>query len=187
MLCFSLLNCLDQRRHYFEQVAHDSIVGRFEDRRVFVFVDGYHHFRPFHSDEVLDGAGDADGEVYLGRDGLAGTADLALHGEPAVVADRARGGEFGSKNLRQFFDNGQIVFFLDTATDGDDEFGGAQIDGALGFAERLIRLAADLGGVELRGECFDGGGSRGGWFQRTKGAGLDGGEPDSGLLQQPRR
>src|SRR5215469_16017095 len=75
-----------------EEVAYDSVVGYLEDGGVFVFVDGDDGLGALHADEVLDGSGDADGEIELRGDGLAGGADLALHGEPAVVADRAGGG-----------------------------------------------------------------------------------------------
>ena len=36
---------------------------------------------------------------------MSGTADLAFHREPARVADRARGGEFGSECLREILDD----------------------------------------------------------------------------------
>ena len=49
--------------------------------------------RFFHADDVLDGSADAEGQIELGGDGLAGAANLAVEGQPAVIAD-------GSARLR---------------------------------------------------------------------------------------
>ena len=57
--------------HYFKEIAYDAVVGYFKDGGVLVFVDGYVALRAFHSDEVLDGSADADGDVDLGGYGLA--------------------------------------------------------------------------------------------------------------------
>ena len=81
-------------------------------------IDG---LRPFHANQMLDGSGDADGEIELGRDGLAGAADLALHGKPAVVADGARGGEFGAERLGELLDERDVLLLADAAADGDDD------------------------------------------------------------------
>jgi hypothetical protein len=70
---------------------------------------------------VLDGSADADGEVDFGRDGLAGAADLALHGQPAVVADGAGGGQFRAEGGGQLLDDREVGFFLDAAAYGDED------------------------------------------------------------------
>ena len=64
----------------FEEIADDAVIRDLEDGRIFILIDGHDALRAFHADQVLDGSADADGEVDLGRDGLAGAADLALHG-----------------------------------------------------------------------------------------------------------
>ena len=61
---------------------------------------------------MLDGAGDADGKVELGRDGLAGAADLALDGKPAVVADGTGCGEFCAECGGEVLDERKIVCSL---------------------------------------------------------------------------
>ena len=53
-----------------------------------------------HADQVLDRAGDPERDVQLRRHGLPGTADLALHGQPAGVADGTRGRQLGAERLR---------------------------------------------------------------------------------------
>src|SRR3989441_12466048 len=85
----------DQNAHIYE-VADDGVVGDFEDGSVLVFVDGDDGARAFHAHDVLDGAADAEGKIELGRDGLAGAANLALHGKPAFIADGPGGGDFAA-------------------------------------------------------------------------------------------
>ena len=92
-----------QRRHDFEQIADDSVIGHFEDRSVGIFVDRDDGLRALHPHQVLNRAGDADGDVDLGRHRLAGAADLPLHGKPSRVADRPRRGQFGAERLGQLF------------------------------------------------------------------------------------
>ena len=69
------------------EVADDGVVGLGDHGRVLVGVDGQHPLGRHHPDPVLDGAGDAAGDVELGRDALAGLADLVGVGTPAVVGD----------------------------------------------------------------------------------------------------
>src|ERR1700681_2360295 len=51
------------------------VVGDLEDRRLFVLVDGHDDFRILHAGEVLDRARNADRDVKLGRNNLAGLAN----------------------------------------------------------------------------------------------------------------
>ena len=73
---------------------------------------------------------------------MAGGADLAIHGEPSVVADGARGCEFAADCVGQLFGQVDIFLLLDAASDGDDDLGLGQIDGLLGFFENFLRLVA---------------------------------------------
>src|SRR4029453_2515306 len=68
-----------------EQVPHHPEVGDGEDRRVGVLVHRDDRLGGLHPGPVLDGPGDADGHVQLGRDRLAGLPDLVLVGVPAGV------------------------------------------------------------------------------------------------------
>src|SRR5438132_4582626 len=85
-----LLELLRQLRHDLEQVADDAVVGDLEDRRLGILVDRDDGARALHPHEMLDGAGDAEGDVELGRHRLTRAPDLPLHRQPAVVADRTR-------------------------------------------------------------------------------------------------
>ena len=161
---FALLLCgfdgLGEGGDYFEEVADDAVVGYFKDGGVGVFVDGYDALGTLHADEVLDGAADSYSEIELGGDGLAGTADLALHGEPAVVADGAGGGELGSEGVGELLDDGDVVGVFDAAADADDERSSPEVDGLRAAAEGRAGGGSDLGGLDLRLEWQDGGLSR---------------------------
>ncbi len=65
-----------------EEVGDDAVIGDLEDGRFGVFVDGGDELGAGHARKVLDGAGDAEGHVEVGRDGLAGLADLVLVADP---------------------------------------------------------------------------------------------------------
>ena len=76
-----------------------------------------------HADDVLDGAGDAERDVELRRDRLARAADLALHRQPAGVADRPRRGELGAERLGELLRDRHVFLSLDAAADRDDALG----------------------------------------------------------------
>src|SRR5262245_35422862 len=65
-----------ERRHRLEEVRDQADIGDLEDRRLLVLVDGHDDLRVLHSGQMLDRAGDADGDIELGRHDLAGLADL---------------------------------------------------------------------------------------------------------------
>src|SRR5439155_26680406 len=75
-------------------------------------------------------------------------ADLAVHGQPAAVADRPRGADFRPRRVGQL--PGQLDVFarLDAASHGDDDLGLGQIYRLLGLAEALARPSPYL----LRGQ-----------------------------------
>src|SRR4051812_22778745 len=76
---------LSQFRDDFEQVAHEADVRHLKDRRLLVLVDGDDGLGVLHSGEVLDRARNADGNVEVGGDDLAGLADLIVIGRVARV------------------------------------------------------------------------------------------------------
>src|SRR5882762_4279351 len=50
-------------RDHIEKITDDAVIRHFEDRRVFVLVDRDDHLGRAHAGEVLDRAGNADGDV----------------------------------------------------------------------------------------------------------------------------
>src|SRR5690606_2565875 len=67
-----------QLRQDREQVAHQANVGDLEDRRLRVLVDRHDRAGVLDARQVLDSAGNADGQVQLRGDDLAGLTDLHL-------------------------------------------------------------------------------------------------------------
>jgi peptidoglycan/LPS O-acetylase OafA/YrhL len=63
-------NGFGEGRKHLKEVAGDADVGDFEDRRVGVLIDRHDALGAFHAHQVLDGAGDAHGQIELRRDGL---------------------------------------------------------------------------------------------------------------------
>src|SRR5712692_5224824 len=58
-------------RQRLEQIGDETVVGDLEDRSLLVLVDGDDHLRILHAGEVLDGAGNPDRDIELGRHDLA--------------------------------------------------------------------------------------------------------------------
>src|SRR5215468_3094089 len=91
LLFQELLELRGEQRDDLEQVAHDPIVRDLEDGRLGVLVHGHDHLGGPHAGQVLDGPGDAEAEVELGRDGATGLADLEAVRSPPSVHRRPRG------------------------------------------------------------------------------------------------
>src|SRR5678816_913191 len=68
----------DQFGYRGEEIGFEPVVGDAEDRRLGILVDRDDHLRILHASEVLDGTADADGDVELRRDDLAGLTDLPI-------------------------------------------------------------------------------------------------------------
>src|SRR5262249_49822110 len=94
-----LVQFRDHRGNDFEQIPDDTVVRDLEDRRFGILVDRDDRTGSLHTDEVLDGPGDAERHVELRRDGLPGAADLSIHRQPAGVADRTRRRDLGAHRL----------------------------------------------------------------------------------------
>ncbi len=80
-----------------KQIADQAVVGDLEDRRFLVLVDGDDDLGVLHAGQMLDGAGDADGDVELGRHHLAGLADLLVVRRVAGIDRGARGADGGAE------------------------------------------------------------------------------------------
>src|SRR5439155_15523813 len=81
----SRFQSIDERRHDLEQIADDAVVRNLEDRRVGILVDGNDRVGAFHTDQMLNGAGDSEREVELWRNRLTRASDLSLHRQPAGI------------------------------------------------------------------------------------------------------
>src|SRR5215469_17372744 len=81
------LQLFGESGHDFENVCDHAVIGDLEDGRVLVFVYRHNRARALHADNVLNRAADSQGEIQFRRHRLAGTADLTIHRQPALVAD----------------------------------------------------------------------------------------------------
>src|SRR5919201_1777812 len=122
------LHRLGQLGHDLVQVTDDAEVGELEDRRVRVLVDRDDVLRVLHAHLVLDGAGDARGEVELGRHRLAGLADLAGVGEPARVHNGARRGDRATEGAGQLLELLEALGLAEAAAAGDEHLGVLDVD-----------------------------------------------------------
>src|SRR5215831_18229955 len=77
-------------RNDLEQVADETVIRYFEDRRLAVLVDGDDGARVLDASEVLDRPGDSHRDVQLRRNDLAGLADLHFIRRIARIHRRAR-------------------------------------------------------------------------------------------------
>src|SRR3954462_1838773 len=96
-------------RHHLEQVADQAVIGHLEDRRLLVLVDGDDDLAVLHAGQVLDGARDADGDVEVGCDDLAGLADLVVVRRIAGIDRGARGAHRGTEQVGDALDDVEVL------------------------------------------------------------------------------
>src|SRR6266478_2112783 len=140
-----------QRGHNLEDVADHAIIGNLKNRRVLVLVDSHDGARAFHSHNVLDCPADAQRQVQLRRHGLSRAADLPLHRQPTLIADRARRGDFCAQRLGQRFRVRNIFRRFDPAANRHNQRRLCQIHRGLRFLEQIERLGADLLRLQING------------------------------------
>src|SRR5690606_17567271 len=105
------------------------------DRRFLVLVDGDDGLRILHAGEVLDRARDADRDIDLRGDDLAGLADLIVVGDIARVHRRAARADARAELVGERFDDRvEILAVLERAAARDDDLGRGQL-GPLGFGD----------------------------------------------------
>ena len=105
------------------QVAHHAVVGEGEDGRVRIAVDGHDALGALHARPVLDGAGDAAGDVELRRHGLARLPHLRLMMHPAGVDHRPAGAHRGAQRVGQVLDELEVLGTAHPAATGHHDGG----------------------------------------------------------------
>src|SRR5450432_84537 len=138
-------------------MSHYRHIRNFKNRSFGVFINCDYRACAFHSDDVLNSPADPERKIQLGRNGLAGGADLAVHGEPAVVADGAGGGEFSAEGGGELLGEVDVFLFLDAAAHGDDDFGLGEVDSLFGFLEPVFRVIAGWVEGDSKGFYWRGG------------------------------
>jgi hypothetical protein len=147
---------LDELGNGGEEILLETVVGDAEDRRLGILVDRDDDLRVLHPGEVLDRAADADGDVELRRDDLAGLPDLPVVGRIAGVYRGAARAERGAELVgerRQ--DLVELVARAERAAARDDDLGRGQLGsvelGDLGADEaRLAGVGDRLHGLDRR-------------------------------------
>src|SRR5450631_301521 len=113
--CLDLLDLGDECGQRRFPRRHQAIVGDLENRSFGVLVDGDDDLRALHAGEVLNGAGQGDREVELGRHDFSGLADLQIVRHHAGVASGAAGTESTAEQVRQLFQCLEICGLLHSA------------------------------------------------------------------------
>src|SRR5436305_8688332 len=108
-----------QLGHDLEEIAHDAVIGHLEDRSFLVLVDGHDGLAVLHAGEMLDRAGDADGDIEVGRHHLAGLADLVVVRHVARVDRRAAGAETGPHRVGELLEQLEVLAAGQAAAAGD--------------------------------------------------------------------
>src|SRR5690606_21460049 len=135
-----------QLRQHLEQIPHQPDVRDLEDRCLGVLVDRHDRAGVLDAGQVLDRAADADGDVQVGGDDLAGLADLQFVGNVAGVDRGARGADGGAELVGEVEDDLEVFFGTDAAATGDHALGALQVR-TVGFAGGQ----ADVAGVRGQG------------------------------------
>jgi hypothetical protein len=117
-----------------EQVAHQAEIGRLEDRRIAVLVDRHDAAGVLDARHVLDRAGDADREIQVRRDDLAGLADLHVVGHVARVHGGAARADRGAERSARLKMSSKFSLLPSAAAAGDDA--GARSAGPAGRRRR---------------------------------------------------
>src|ERR1700727_1739923 len=109
------------------QIRAQAVIGNLEDRRILVLVDRHDDLGILHAGEMLDRAGNADGDIKLGRYHLAGLADLPVVRRVASIHRGARGANRGADLVGERLDIfGEILAALHGAATGHDDLGRGQ-------------------------------------------------------------
>ena len=67
-----------QFRNGIEQIGHKAEIRNLENRRFLILVDGDDDLAVLHTGKMLDGTRDADSDIQVGGDDLAGLANLVV-------------------------------------------------------------------------------------------------------------
>ena len=113
----------DHLGDYFKGVAYDTVVGCFEEWGLRVFVDNNDDLTPVHSGEMLDGSGNADGDIEVGGDSDACLSNVFVVWAPVRVCHGAAASSGGAEEMGQFFDHSPVLGSFQATAAADDEFG----------------------------------------------------------------
>src|SRR6185312_5188923 len=119
-------------RHHGEDVAHDAKVRHVKDGRVAVLVDGHDGLGGLHAGPVLDGPGNAEGDVQLWGDADARLPHLCVLVHVAGVDGGTGGADCGAERVGQLIHENEVFLRPQAATAGDHGLCGAQFRAGAG-------------------------------------------------------
>ncbi len=138
------------------EVSDDADIRDFENRCGRILVDRDDRIGGLHAGEVLDSAGDADGDVEFRANRLTGLADLVQVGNPACVDGCAGSADACVEFLCESPDHVEFFGASETAAAGNDDFGFGEVDvgAALGDGLDALHAARHGGKVDRNGNDF---------------------------------
>ena len=106
---------------------------------------------------MLDGTGDAQGNVDAGMHGLAGLADLMVSAQPALVGDGTGSTDNAAQSLSQLLSQLDALLGVsrDAAAHGDDNVSTDQVDELLSALLDVEHLNMDVVGSQSRSNVLD--------------------------------
>ena len=143
------------RGQHLVQVADDRVVGDRHDRRLGVGVDREDPLRSLAAGDVLRRAGDAAGDVDLGRDLVARLPDLVRVRAPAGHRHRARAADRAAEQRRELLDRREALGRADAAAAGDDDLRVGERDAARRRRDAVAHPDDEVGVGELGRERLD--------------------------------
>src|SRR5450631_564686 len=133
------------------EIRDQTVIGNLENRRILVLVDRDDHLGILHAGEMLDRAGDADGDIKFRRHHLAGLPDLPVVRRISGIDRGARGADAGAELVGERLDIfGKILAALHGAATGDDDLGRCQF-GAIALGNLLADKTGETGVGRRRG------------------------------------
>src|SRR5208283_5616170 len=145
---------LNQHGDDLVEVAHDAVVRDGEDRGRGIGVDGHDLVRFAHARAMLDGAGDAAGDVQLRPHRRAGLADLIVVVNVAGVHRRAAAGGRAAESFGQLHDQLEVLLAAHAGAAGDDDVGRGQVN-LLGRADAFQHAQHEFAAVQLARNADD--------------------------------
>jgi hypothetical protein len=109
------------------QVGHEAVVGHLEDGGLGVLVDGDDDLAVLHPCEVLNGAGDAHGDIQPRRDHLARLPHLQVVRHIPRVHRGAARAHARAEQVTQLLEDREVFAFLHATATGDDDAGFGQV------------------------------------------------------------
>src|ERR1035438_5779478 len=150
---FRFFHFFDQGWNYIEQIADHGDIGNFKDWRVCVFVDCNDGARALHPHYVLNRTANSQREIQLRCNRLSRRSNLAIHRQPAGIANRPRGRDLAAQRVGQLLGKFDVLLLFDTTADSNNNRRLGKVNCLFGFFERGLGLIAHgtVGHFEIDG------------------------------------